>query len=117
MRRRRSHDAPIYIVTGQSPPPRTTVPSINHHRGHALWSELVFRLRKCADTIGTVLVPWASHFQIIFTDALLSSSTRKLLWFEISKIQFKNKFIVLFTIMFGTLSFSMLKYEYIIQTQ
>jgi len=37
----------------------------------------------------------------IYTEATLSNSTRKLLWFEISKtpIAVKNKFIVLFIIM------------------
>jgi len=47
---------------------------------------------KCADTIGTVPVPRASHFQsqnisiyfqIKYTEAILSNCTRKLLWFEI----------------------------------
>ena len=52
--------------------------------------------RKCADTTGTVLVAWASHFQcrlkykynfqIKYTEAILSSSTRELLRFEISKM-------------------------------
>jgi len=39
-------------------------------------------------------------------EAILSNSTRKLLWFEITKmlIAFRNKFIVLFIIIFGTLS-------------
>jgi len=47
-------------------------------------------------------------FQIKYTEAILSNSTRKLLWFEISKMLiavFKNKFIVSFIIIFGTLSF------------
>jgi len=47
-------------------------------------------------------------FQIKYTKAILSNSTRKLLWFEISKMLIavsKNKFIVLFTIIFGTFSF------------
>ena len=48
-------------------------------------------------------------FQIKYTEAILSNSTRKLmLWFEITKmlIQFKkNKFILSFIIIFGTLSF------------
>ena len=52
------------------------------------------RERKCADTIGTVLVPWAGHFnakykyifQIKCTKAILSNSTRKLLWFEITEM-------------------------------
>jgi len=49
-------------------------------------------------------------FQIIYTEAILSNNTRELLRFEISKmlIAFKiNKFIVLFIILFGTLSFPM----------
>jgi len=47
-------------------------------------------------------------FQIKYTEAILSNSTRKLLRLEISKmvLQFKrNTFIVLFTIIFGTLSY------------
>jgi len=43
-------------------------------------------------------------FQIKYTEAVLSHSTRKLLWFEISKILIavlKNKFIMIF----HTLSF------------
>jgi len=47
-------------------------------------------------------------FQIKYTEAILSNSTRKLLWFEISKMLtavLKIKFIVLFIIIFGTFSF------------
>jgi len=74
-------------------------------------------LRKCADTVGTVLVPSADHFkcwnidiffQIKYAEAILSNSTRKLLWFEITKMLitvYKNKSIVSFIIIFGTLSF------------
>jgi len=45
-------------------------------------------------------------FQIKYTETILSNSTRKLLWFEISKmlISLKKKFTVLFIIIFGTLS-------------
>ena len=41
-------------------------------------------------------------FQIKYTEAILSNSTRKLLWFEIIKMlmQLKNKFVVLFIIIF-----------------
>ena len=42
-----------------------------------------------------------------YTEAILSNSTRKLLRFEITKMLIavlKNKFIVLFSIIFGTLS-------------
>jgi len=61
-----------------------------------------------------VLVPWLAIsnakikyiFQVKYTEAIFSNSTRKLLWFEITKmLQLKNKFIVLFIISFGTLSF------------
>jgi len=47
-------------------------------------------------------------FQLKYTEAILSNSTRKPLWFEVTKMLvavFKNKFIVLFVIIFGTLSF------------
>jgi len=47
-------------------------------------------------------------FQIKYTEAILSNSTWKLLWFEISKNAdwLKNKFIALFIIIFGRLSFA-----------
>jgi len=73
------------------------------------------RERKCADTIGTVLgwpylmIKYKYIFQIKYTEAVLSNSTRKLLWFEIVKMlikcSLKNEYIVLFIIIFGTLSF------------
>ena len=46
-------------------------------------------------------------FQIKHTEAISSNNTRKLLWFEISKMltAVKNEFIVSFIIVFGTLSF------------
>ena len=55
------------------------------------------RARKCVDIIGTVLVPWAGQwpfpmqkykciFQIKYTEAILSNSIRKLLWFEITRM-------------------------------
>jgi len=47
-------------------------------------------------------------FQIKYTEAILPNSTRKLLWFEITKMPiavFENKLIVLFIVIFGTLSF------------
>ena len=42
-----------------------------------------------------------------YTEAILSNSTRKLLWFEFNKmvIPVKNKFSELFIIICGTLSF------------
>jgi len=44
-------------------------------------------------------------FQVKYTEAISSNSTRKLLWFEITimLIAVKNKYIVLFIIIFGTL--------------
>jgi len=53
------------------------------------------RERKCADTIGTMLVPWAGPFPVLkykcifqmkYTETILSNSTRKLLWFEITQM-------------------------------
>jgi len=47
-------------------------------------------------------------FQLKYTEAILSTSTRKLLWLKISKMVIavlKNRRIVLFCIIFGTLSF------------
>ena len=52
-----------------------------------------YRERKRAETIGTVLVPWPFPvlkykyiLQIKNSEAILSDSTRKLLWFEITKM-------------------------------
>jgi len=57
--------------------------------------------QKCANTVGTVWVPWAGYgslgwlfpmlkckyiFPIKSMEAILSNSTRKLLWFEIIKM-------------------------------
>jgi len=49
---------------------------------------LAYTERKCADTIGTLLVAWAGHFDFrmlkqMYAEAILSNGTRKLLWFEI----------------------------------
>ena len=47
-------------------------------------------------------------FKKKYTEAILSNSTRKLLWFEIAKMLIavlKNDVIVLFIIIFGTLLF------------
>jgi len=47
-------------------------------------------------------------FQIKYTEAILSTSTRKLSWFEITQMLIavlKNKLILLFIIIFDTLSF------------
>jgi len=47
-------------------------------------------------------------FQIKYKEAILSNSTRKLLWFEITKMLIAvYKFIVSFVIIFGTLSLPM----------
>ena len=48
-------------------------------------------------------------FQIKYTAATISNSTRKLLWFEITKmviVVLKNKCILSFVVIFGTLAFS-----------
>ena len=51
------------------------------------------RERQYAGTIGTVLVPSDGHFQckninlsLKYTEAILSNNTRKLLWFDITKM-------------------------------
>jgi len=47
-------------------------------------------------------------FQIKYTEAVLSNSTRKPSWFEITKMPIavlRKKFIVSLSIIFGTLSF------------
>ena len=63
--------------------------NIRKLRIHEISRSKVSRERKCADTIGTVPVPWAH-----------------LLWFEITKMLIAvKKFIVPFIIIFGTLSF------------
>jgi len=56
-------------------------------------------------------------FQMNYTEAILSNSTGKLLWFEVTKVLMavsKNKFIVSFIIIFGTLSFSGSSFNYAI---
>jgi len=83
--------------------------------------------RKCADTVGTVPVPWAFpvlkywyNFQIQYTEAILLNSSPKLLWFEITKMliavqekdlhHLKNHSkIASFIIIFDTLSFPALR--------
>jgi len=47
-------------------------------------------------------------FHVKYTEAILSDSTQKLLWFEITKVLItvlKNKVSVLFIVIFGSLSF------------
>jgi len=74
--------------------------------------------RKFADTIGTVLIRWAGHFQcwniniyIFFSNKIYGSNFIKqhseTYGLKLSKcwLQFKNIFIVSFIITFGTLSF------------
>ena len=71
------------------------------------------RERKCADTTGTVPgwpFPMLNNyiFQIKYTEAISSSSTRKLLWFEITNMLiavFENNLRVLFIIIFGSTLF------------
>ena len=54
------------------------------------------RKRKCADTTGTVPIPWAGHFQPMlkykyivqmkYMETTSSNSTLKQLWFEVTKM-------------------------------
>ena len=82
----------------------------------------MYRERKCADTTWDaretlrengwpfLLLKYKYNFQIKYTEAILSSNTRKLLRFEITKkliAVLKNKLTVLLIIIFGTLSFPM----------
>ena len=56
------------------------------------------------------LLKYKYIFQIKYTEAIVSNSARKLLWFEIRKMLIavlNDKFIVLFIIIFGILSFPM----------
>jgi len=57
------------------------------------------------------LLKYKYIFQIKHTEAITPNTTRKLLWFEITKmpIAVKNKFIVSFNIIFGTLSFPVIR--------
>jgi len=57
------------------------------------------------------LLKYKYIFQIKHTEAITSNTTRKLLWFEITKmpIAVKNKFIVSFNIIFRTLSFPVIR--------
>jgi len=53
-----------------------------------------------------ILIRNLTFFKIKYTEAILSNSTRKLLWFEITKmlIAVAEKNIVSFIVIFGTLS-------------
>jgi len=54
------------------------------------------------------MLKYKNIFLIKYTEAILSNSTWKLLWFEITRMLtavLKNKFTVSFIIIFGTLSF------------
>jgi len=54
-------------------------------------------------------------FQIKYSEAILSNSTRKLSWFEITKmlIAVKSKFLVSFIIIFGPFSFSVVTVSHV----
>jgi len=51
--------------------------------------------------------------QIKYTEAILSNSTRKLLWFEVTRmliaVKKRNKFFVSFIMIFGTLLFAIVR--------
>ena len=59
------------------------------HNSRSLDEKRPNRERECADTVGTVPVPWAGHpmlnidifFQIKYIEAILSNSTPKLIRF------------------------------------
>jgi len=74
--------------------------------GFASQCSPVYGTKVCriADTTGTVPVPWPGNFQIKYSEAILSNSTRKLLWFMLSAV-LKDKFIASLIIGFRTLSF------------
>ena len=80
-------------------------------------SQSWYRERQCADTIGTVLVPWAGQFQCwnYFSYKIYGSSFIKqhsetiMVWnFQNADCSLKNKFTALFVIIFCTLSFERL---------
>ena len=105
----RSHDRRDVAVDCETcrPPPSTsnrTIRILDEGRGCGGESAgvrsaaLQPRVAVVNDTTGTVPVPSAGHFQcsdinirlffhIKYTEAILSNSTRKLLWFEITKMQ------------------------------
>jgi len=71
-----------------------TMQHTDHATRVAVSRTSVYRERKCADTTGTVLVPWAGQwpfpvlkykytFQMKYKEAILLHSTRKLLRLEI----------------------------------
>ena len=86
--------------------------------GASKCSSVTNRERKCADTVGKVLVLWACHFQcrnlnilnkIHGSNFFKQHSETVTVWnYRNADCQFKeNKFIVLFVVNFDTLSFPM----------
>jgi len=79
--------------------------------GHGDWGTKVRRYNwRSAGSLGWPFptLKYKCIFQRKYTEAISSNSTRKLLWFEISRMPttvFKNKFVVSFMIILGTLSF------------
>jgi len=68
---------------------------LESHVCTAVQPDTASRERKCVDTTGPALVPWAGHFQCKNTNTFFeqyawkqffSNSTRKVLWFEITKM-------------------------------
>ena len=97
---------------------RPTVSSISVNNVLCTRSFSDDRERKCADTTGTVPVPWARPFpmlkyeytfQTIYTETISPNSTRTLLRLEISKnsdyCSFREKKIYCAILIFSTLSF------------
>jgi len=112
---RRLHDRTDTPTTWRSTWTTTQINITNTHT----WLHSITvsnRKRKCADTVGTVLVPWAGHFQslIYFSNKLYESNFIKQLWetvmvrnYQNAHCSLKNKFIMLLIIIFHTLSFPM----------
>jgi len=99
---------------------------LQHYYTYLLTAALLCEQPLCDDPTGTKVCRYNWHsagsldwtfpmpkykyifFKKNYTEAILSNSTRKLLWFEIAKM-LKNELVVLFIIIFGILSFPMLR--------
>jgi len=103
----------IRFAPPSSPPDRCRC--VVCRRGH--------RERKCADTIGTVLVPWIGlpilKYKYIFSNKIHGSNFIKqhsetvMVWnFQDADCCLRSKFIASFVIIFGTLSFPILGWRY-----
>ena len=92
------------------PASQSSVSHVHHSHPELITGDRVERLLEVhkAHIEWLLVLKYKYIFQIKYTEAILSNSSRKLLWFEISKMlmyTLKNKLIVSFIIIFGTLSF------------